>query len=440
MDRPIVAIVGRPNVGKSTLFNRIVGQRIAIVEDTPGITRDRLYAEAEWRGRQFVVTDTGGILFNESDPLTVQVAQQARFAMDEADVIVVILDATQGITGTDLTLADELRKSSVPIVVVVNKVDNQQQEQEAAQFYQLGLGDIYPVSAIHGRGFAEVLDAIIDHMPSVAEEEVYPSDAIRLSIVGRPNVGKSSLLNTILGEERVIVSSIPGTTRDAIDTVFQRDGQELVLVDTAGIRRAGKIQGSVEYYMVLRAIRALERSDVALLMIDAADGVMDGDKRVGGYIHQAGRGCVIVVNKWDLVKGKVSYKEFTAGIRNEMAFLDYAPIAFVSAKEGWGISAALDTAIEVAGNHALRIATGELNRIIQDALDEHPLTHKGKQLKVRYATMPTVKPPTIVLFVNDPEIVHFSYRRYLQNQIRKSYGYTGSPIRLVARKAEKEKV
>lgn len=440
MDRPIVAIVGRPNVGKSTLFNRIVGQRIAIVEDVPGITRDRLYAEAEWRDRQFVVTDTGGLLFNETDPLRVQVAQQAQLAMDEADVILFLVDAKEGLTGADQSLADELRKPRVPVLLVANKVDNERLEQESAEFYRLGLGEVHPVSAIHGRGLAELLDAVFDAFPPGTGEEEYPSDAIRLAIVGRPNVGKSSVLNAILGEERVIVSSTPGTTRDAIDTLFNRDGQDLVLVDTAGIRRAGKIQGSIEYYTVLRAIRALERSDVALLVVDAADGVTDGDKRVGGYTHQAGRGCVILVNKWDLVKGKVSYREFTEGIRREMAFLDYAPVAFASAKERWGISEAVDTAIEVASNRALRISTGELNRIVQEAVDTHPITHKGRQLKIKYVTMPTVKPPTVVLFVNDPDLLHFSYRRYLENQIRKTYGYEGSPIRVVARRAEKARV
>jgi len=441
MDKPIVAIVGRPNVGKSTLFNRIVGQRLAIVEDVPGITRDRLYSEAEWRGRQFVVTDTGGILFNETDPLTVQVSQQAQLAMDEADVILFVVDATNGVTATDETLADELRKTNIPVILIANKVDNEKLEREAADFYRLGFSEFYPVSSVHGRGLAEALDAVVDVISAIPEDEALPSEAIRLAIVGRPNVGKSSIVNAILGEERVIVSNIPGTTRDAIDTLFTHgegeNAQEIVLVDTAGIRRSGKIQGSVEYYTVLRAIRALERSDVAMLVIDSGEGVTDGDKRVGGYIHQAGRGCVIVANKWDLRKGKISYKEFTAHIRNKMPFLEYAPVTFVSAIQRWGLSAAVETAIEVAANHALRIPTGELNRIIQDAVDDKPLARKGRQLKVKYATMPTVKPPTIVLFVNDPELVHFSYKRYIENQIRKAYGYEGTPIRIIPRKLEK---
>jgi GTP-binding protein len=439
MDRPIIAVVGRPNVGKSTLFNRIVGHRIAIVEDVPGITRDRLYAEAEWRGRQFVLTDTGGILFNETDPLTVQVAQQAQLAMEEADVIVMVVDATDGVTGTDVTLADELRKTKVPVVVVANKVDNEKVELESSEFYQLGLGEVYPVSSIHGRGLGDALDAVLDSMPAISESEVYPSDAIRLTIVGRPNVGKSSILNAIIGEERVIVSEIPGTTRDAIDTVFQHGEQDIVLIDTAGIRRAGKIQGSVEYYTVLRAVRALERSDVGLLVIDAASGVLDGDKRVGGFIQQAGRACAIIVNKWDLVKGKIGYKAFTEHVRKEMPFLSYAPIVFTSATEGWGVSEIVPVAVEIASNHAMRISTGELNRIIQDAVDAHPISHKGRQLRIRYTTMPVVRPPTVILFVNDPDLVHFSYTRYLENQLRKVYGYEGTPIRIFARKPEKGK-
>jgi len=441
MDKPIVALVGRPNVGKSTLFNRIVGRRLAIVEDIPGITRDRLYADAEWRGRQFAITDTGGILMGEQDPLRAQVVRQARLAMQEADVIVLVVDAREGVTATDREIADELRKTRKPVLVAVNKADNDQLEREAAEFYSLGLGGVYPVSGIHGRGVAELLDAIMQAVPVAEKAEELPEDVIKLAIVGRPNVGKSSLLNAILGEERVIVSSVPGTTRDAVDTFLERGGQRLVLIDTAGIRRAGKIQGSVEYYTVLRATRAIERSDVALIVVDAGDGVTDGDKRVAGLAHNAGRAAVIVVNKWDLRQAgpeRMSTKEFADLVRQELAFMAYAPIVFTSAKQGTGVSEAVDAAIDAAENHAMRIPTAELNRIIQDAADAHPLMHKGRQLKIRYATMPTVKPPTVVLFVNDPEMLHFSYQRYLENQIRKVYPYQGTPIRIVARKAEKE--
>lgn len=439
MDKSIIAVVGRPNVGKSTLFNRIVGHRLAIVEDTPGVTRDRLYSDAEWRGRQLMVTDTGGILFNEDDPLAVQVTQQAQLAMHEADVIVFVVDATQGITSTDQEIAEALRRANVPVLLAANKVDNDKLELDAAEFYQLGMGDLYPISSVHGRGLAELLDAVIDAIPDSSGEAAYSEDAIRLAVVGRPNVGKSSYVNAVLGEERVIVSNIPGTTRDAIDTLVMHGDQEIVLVDTAGIRRSGKVQGSVEYYTVLRAVRALERSDVGVLVIDAADGITEGDKRVGGYIHEAGRACVIVINKWDLVRGTISIKDFTAQIRNEMPFLSYAPIVFISAAEKWCVPNVIETAIDASQNHALRIPTGELNRIIQDAVDKHPIVQKGKQLKIKYATMASVKPPTIILFVNDTELVHFSYSRYLENEIRKVYSYEGTPLRIFARRMEKEK-
>jgi len=441
MARPIVAIVGRPNVGKSTLFNRLAGKRIAIVEDTPGITRDRLYADAEWSDREFVVTDTGGIIFSEEDPLKVQVRRQAELAMEEADVIVMMADVTEGVTPTDVDLADVLRKARKPILLAINKADNRRLEQEASEFYSLGLGEVYAISSIHGQGVGDLLDALVERVPSILEEEI-PEEAVKLAIIGRPNVGKSSVLNAILGEERSIVSAIPGTTRDAIDTVFERDGEKYALIDTAGIRRAGKIQGSVEYYTVLRAIRAIERSDVTLLIVDAGDGLTDGDKRVGGYSHQAGKGCVIVVNKWDLRRtgeSRMSVREFTATIRKETPFLDYAPVVFVSAKYNEGIGEIIDTANDVADNCALRIPTGELNRIIHEAADARARTEKGRMFKIKYATMTGVKPPTVILFVNDPGMLHFSYRRYLENQIRKVYGYEGTPIRIIARAADKEK-
>ncbi|MDO8683875.1 MAG: ribosome biogenesis GTPase Der [Armatimonadota bacterium] len=442
MGRPIIAIVGRPNVGKSTLFNRLAGNRIAIVDDAPGITRDRLYADAEWQNREFVITDTGGILFNESDPLTLQVKRQAELAMEEADVIVMITDATDGVTSTDEELAEMLRRTQKPVLLAVNKVDNKRLEQEAHEFYSLGLGEIYRISSIHGSGVAELLDAVQEHFSKIPEEEEIPEEAVKLAIIGRPNVGKSSILNAILGEDRSIVSSIPGTTRDSIDTVFERGEDKFALIDTAGIRRAGKIQGSIEYYTVLRAIRAIERSDVALLIIDAGDGLMDGDKRVGGYAHQAGKGCVVVVNKWDLRRAgenRLSVKNFTLELRKETPFLSYAPIVFASALRGEGISEILDTAKDVADSCALRISTGELNRIISDAVDNHPYMEKGQALKIKYATMVSVKPPTILLFVNNPDMFHFSYQRYLDNQIRKTYGYEGTPLRIIAKKVEKEK-
>ena len=438
MSKPLVAIVGRPNVGKSTLFNRIVGKRIAVVDDTAGITRDRIYAEADWNGREFVMIDTGGILLNERDPLKAEVTVQAQVALEEADVIVFMVDAVVGITPDDSEIADRLRGASKPVFVVPNKADNTVRDHDSAEFHALGIGEIYPVSALNGRSVADLLDAVVNSFPPEGEQDAYPEDAIRLAIVGRPNVGKSSLVNAILGEKRVIVSDIPGTTRDAVDMVFKRGDQTLVLVDTAGIRKAGKSQGTVEYYTLLRAVRALERADVAMIVIDAADGLTEGDKRVAGFAHEAGRASALVVNKWDLISEE-PMRKFADDLQKQIPFLDYAPVVFTSAINGTGVVAAVDTAIDVASNHALRIPTGELNRIIGDAVDSHPYSRKGRDLKVRYASMTDVKPPTIVLFVNNPELAHFSYLRYLTNQIRREYSYQGTPIKLVVRKAKKER-
>lgn len=438
MNKPLVAIVGRPNVGKSTLFNRIVGKRIAIVEDTAGITRDRVYAEADWNGREFVVVDTGGIILNDRDPLKVQVTTQAQVALEEADVILFMVDAVDGITPSDSEIADKLRGTSKSVFTVANKADNAARDTESSEFYGLGLGKVFPVSALNGRSVADLLDEVVLAFPEEGGREAYPEDAIKIAIIGRPNVGKSSLVNAILGEKRVIVSDIPGTTRDAIDTVFQRDEHTLVLVDTAGIRKTGKIQGSIEYYMVLRAVRAMERADVAMIVIDAADGLTEGDKRVAGFAHEAGRACVLVVNKWDLISEE-PMREFSEKIRRQIPFLEYAPIVFTSAVNGTGVPAAVDTAVDAASNHALRISTGELNRIVQDAVDKHPYARKGKDLRVKYVTMSDVKPPTIVIFVNDPELAHFSYVRYLENQIRREYSYEGTPLKLIVRRAKKER-
>ena len=437
MSKPLVAIVGRPNVGKSTLFNRVVGHRLAIVEDTAGITRDRLYAEAEWNAREFVMIDTGGILLNDKDPLRAEVTAQAQVALEEADVVLFMVDAVDGITPSDEEIAEHLRGSTKPILLIANKADNQVRDQDSTEFYALGFGEVYPISSLNGRSVADVLDVVVDKLPAEGEETPYPEDAIKIAIVGRPNVGKSSIINKILGEKRVIVSDIPGTTRDAIDTVFTHGDNTVVLIDTAGIRRAGKIQGSVEYYTVLRAVRALERADVAFIVIDAFDGVKDGDKRVAGFAHDAGRACVLVVNKWDLLSDEDSMREFADEVRRQLPFLDYAPIVFTSAVTGLGVKAAVDTAIDISSNHAMRIPTGELNRLIQEAIDAHPFARKGKDLKVKYATMTDVKPPTIVIFVNDTDLAHFSYIRYLENQIRRTYSYEGTPLRLVVKHAKK---
>jgi GTPase len=451
--KPLVAIVGRPNVGKSTLFNRLVGKRIAIVEDTPGITRDRLYADGDWRGREYTIIDTGGIQMFDQDPLKSLVRTQAEIAMEEADVIVLVIDTTTGITSDDHELANALRRSPKPLVVLANKVDNGDQEhRNVPEVYALGYGDVYPVSALSGRGVGDALDAIVDFFPPAETQEIsdVDDDRIKIAIIGRPNVGKSSLLNAILGQERAIVSPVAGTTRDAIDTSFVFNDQEIVLIDTAGIRRAGKIQGSVEYYTVLRALRAIERADVVMLVIDSIDGLTEGDKRVGGYAHERGRAAVIVINKWDVgrkdvleeLPGKNPMKTFSDELRDAMPFMAYAPLAFTSAVTGKGVCAAVDAALDAAENHAMRIPTGELNRLVRDAVEAHPYNEKGKSLKIYYATMPSVKPPTIILFVNDTELMHFSYKRYMENQIRKTYALEGTPLRLEVRKAtdkDKEK-
>lgn len=444
MSNPLVAIVGRPNVGKSTLFNRLVGKRIAIVEDTPGITRDRLYAPVEWRGRTFTVIDTGGIILNEQDPLKVQVRRQAEIAMDEADAILFVCDAVEGLTPADQELADLLRGSKAPVFLVVNKVDNLRQTQEAMEFYSLGMGPVYCLSAVHGHGLADLLDELVSILPETVDREEEDETA-RLAIIGRPNVGKSALMNAILGEDRVIVSPIPGTTRDAIDTPLERDGQKILLIDTAGIRRAGKVQGSVEYYTVLRAKTAIERCHVGITVIDACEGLTDGDKRVAGLAHEAGRASVLAINKWDLVdpgitQGKRPQRklilDFTKHIREEMPFLHYAPLVFCSAQHRFSVSEVIDTALSAAENHAHRIPTGELNRLMREAVDTHPHIERGRQLKIYYATMPRVQPPTVLLFVNDPDLLHFSYLRYLENRLRQSYPLEGTPIVIRARKAQ----
>jgi len=436
MAKPLVAIVGRPNVGKSTLFNRLVGARFAIVEDTPGVTRDRLYGSCEWRGRHFTLIDTGGIVLDASDPLVQQVRKQAEIAIAEADIVVFLTDAQEGLVEGDREVAQVLRRAACPVLVAVNKTDTKRLEADAAEFYALGLGPVYPISSIHGHGIGELLDAVVQHLPAQLAD-LEDDETARLAIVGRPNVGKSSLTNALVGEERVIVSPLPGTTRDAVDTTIERAGQKAILIDTAGIRRAGKIQGSVEYYTWLRATSAIERAHVGIVVIDAQAGLLDGDKRVAGLVHEAGRGCVLAVNKWDLVDPAVCstqrptrslVRQFSAHISREMPFLRYAPQVFCSAVTGLGVLDVLDTALEAAANHAFRVPTGELNRILHAAVVERPRTRYGRSLRIYYATMPAVQPPTVVLFVNDPDLLHFSYLRYLENCIRQVYPMTGTPI------------
>ena len=432
---PRLVIVGRPNVGKSTLFNRLVGKRVAVVEHKPGITRDRIYREAEWNGKRFELIDTGGILFQDEDPLVEQIRLQANIALEEADVVIFLADAVDGITPADHELADALRPLKKPIIVAVNKADNMDRDTWATDFYALGIGDVYPISALHGRGVAEVLDAATENMPESDPAEE-PTEGIRIAIVGRPNVGKSSLLNAFVGEKRSIVSDIPGTTRDAIDTEITFRDERITLVDTAGLRRRGKIQGTVEYYMALRATRAIDRAQVALVVVDGHEGLTDGDKRIAQSARDAGKACVFSINKWDLVeppdgrptKRSAQKKEFTKGLRDEFPSLAFAPLCFTSAASETGLEAALETCIEAVDNYNFRISTGALNRIVRDAVFERPYSTKGRPLRIYYATQTSTAPPRFLLFCNNPTLVHFSYKRYLENRIRKEFPMEGTPI------------
>jgi len=431
--KPIVAVVGRPNVGKSTLFNRLIGQPLAIVEDLPGTTRDRLYADSEWNGRVFTVVDTGGLVFDESGEVEWKVREQAQIAIAEADVIVFVVDASTGLTAADREAADLLRRTDKPLILAANKADNENRRQAAVEFYELGLGDPIPISALHGTGTGDLLDAIT---ASLAPEEVEePDEAIRVAIVGRPNVGKSSLLNALLGEERAIVSEIPGTTRDAIDTRLEWGGQPVVLIDTAGIRRRGRIEPGVEKYSVLRAMRAIQRADVAVLVLDGVDGPTAQDAHVAGYILEEMKSVVVAVNKWDLVpKDSHTMHQYTQVVRGALRFMDYVPVLFISAKTGQRVGQVLDTALRVRDERLVRLSTAELNDILRQAVArQSPPTKAGKVLKFYYVTQPSVDPPTFVFFVNDKELVHFSYARYLENQIRERYPFTGTPLRLLFR-------
>ncbi|WP_232696304.1 ribosome biogenesis GTPase Der [Brevibacillus daliensis] len=435
MGLPVVAIVGRPNVGKSTIFNRLVGERVAIVEDKPGVTRDRLYAKAEWLTREFHVIDTGGIEFAETDHILTQMRNQAELAIDEADVIILIVDVRSGVTDADLNVARMLNRTGKPIVLAVNKVDNFEMRNDIYEFYQLGVGEPYPISGSHGLGLGDMLDEVIAHFPSV-EEEAKRDDEIRISIIGRPNVGKSSLTNAILGAERVIVSEVAGTTRDAIDTPFVREGQEYVLVDTAGMRKKGKVYESTEKYSVMRALKAIEDSDVVLVVINGEEGIIEQDKKIAGYAHEAGRGVIIVVNKWDaLEKDDKTMQRFTELIREEFKYLSYAPILYVSAKTKQRVHTILPKVNEVAEAHTMRVNTSVLNDLITDAtIMTSPPSDKGKRLRINYTTQAAIKPPTFIVFVNDPELMHFSYERYLENKIREAFVFEGTPIRILTRK------
>lgn len=433
MGIPAVAIVGRPNIGKSTIFNRIIGDRVSIVDDKPGVTRDRIYGTGEWLNRKFHLIDTGGIEVGD-EPLLVQMRHQAELAIDEADVIIFMVNGREGITAADEEVANLLFRSNKPIVLAVNKVDNFEMRDLMYEFYSLGFGDPFPISGTHGLGLGDLLDKVFELAPEKDEFE-YNEDVIQFSLIGRPNVGKSSLTNSILGEDRVIVSNIAGTTRDAIDTPFTRDGQEYVIIDTAGMRKRGKVYESTERYSVMRAQKAIERSNVVLVVLDGEEGIIEQDKRVAGLAHEAGKAIVIVVNKWDAVeKDDKTMKKMEEEIRKEFLFLDYAPIVFLSALTSKRLQTLLPVIKQVAETHRRRISTSVLNDVIVDAVAMNPTpTDKGQRLKINYATQVAIEPPTFVLFVNDPELLHFSYKRYLDNQIRKAFDFTGTPIHIVAR-------
>ncbi len=453
--KPVVALLGRPNVGKSTLFNRLIGERLAIVDDTPGTTRDRLVAEAEWNGRAFHVVDTGGIdpthggrtpLSTGSADFIREIREQAVLAVRDADAILFIVDGMAGVTAPDREVAEILRRNQrkvgdkfqPPIFVVANKCDSAERRDEATQFYELGLGDPHPISAIHGTDTGDLLDKLVESFPpqDMTEED----DSVKIAIVGKPNAGKSSLLNKLVGEERVIVSPIPGTTRDAIDTPMELDEVKITLIDTAGIRRRGKIEPGVEQYSVLRAFKAIERANVVLLVIDAVEGLSAQDAHIAGFVLEASKSVVVLVNKWDAVdKDTYTMNVFTEKIRQELNFMDYVPLLFISALNGQRVDQVLPLALRVQEERLVRLTTSQINQVLQKAQDAHPApSHAGRALKMFYGTQVRSDPPTFMIYVNDPKLAHFSYRRYVENRIREEYGFLGTPIRLVM-KGRKEK-
>ncbi|WP_027093670.1 ribosome biogenesis GTPase Der [Cohnella thermotolerans] len=435
MARPVIAIVGRPNVGKSTIFNRIIGDRLAIVEDKPGITRDRIYGSGEWNGIPFSVIDTGGIEIDGDDGLLRQVRMQAELAIEEADVIIFMVDAKAGLTNADEEVAQILFRSGKPVVVGVNKVDNLSRMDDIYEFYALGFGDPIALSGAHGIGIGDLLDAAVEKLPE-ADDQEYDDDVIKVALIGRPNVGKSSLVNAILGEERVIVSEIAGTTRDAIDTPFEKDGQKYVLIDTAGMRKRGKVYETTEKYSVMRSMKAIERADVALIVINGEEGIIEQDKHIAGYAHELGKASIFVVNKWDVVeKDDKTMQHFTNAIRDHFLFMTYAPIVFVSAKTKQRLNKLFPVINRVAEQHAMRVPTHLLNDVVSDAVAvTPPPSDKGRRLRINYVTQVSVKPPTLLIFVNEPELMHFSYERFLENKIRAAFEFEGTPLRLFTRR------
>ncbi len=440
MSKPVVAVVGRPNVGKSTFFNKIVGSRVSIVQDTPGVTRDRIIAEAEWTGKQFLLIDTGGIEPENKEIIPSQMRAQAEIAMDMADVILFMVDGRGGLTAADREVGELLRRKNKDVILVANKIDGKSLPDGFYDFYELGLGEPFAVSSANQLGLGDLLDEIVSRIPDEAFEEDDDED-IKIAIIGRPNVGKSSLVNAFLGEERVIVSDIAGTTRDSIDTPFEKDGQKYTLIDTAGIRRRSKVTDEVEKYSVIRAMAAIERCDVAIMVIDATEGLADQDKRIAGLAHEAGKGIIVVVNKWDLVEKETNtMRDMERNIRGQLQFMSYAPVMFTSAVKGQRLLPVIDAARSVAENRAMRVGTGQLNSLIADAVMMNPTpVDKGKRLKIYYAAQIGIKPPLFSFQVNDRELMHFSYARYLENKIREAYGFAGTSIKFVFReKADKD--
>ena len=441
MAKPTVAIIGKPNVGKSTFFNYIVGSRISIVEDTPGVTRDRVYAETNWRGRNFTVVDTAGVEPESDDTIISQMREQAKIAIDIADVILFLTDVKQGVTAADQEIAIMLKKSKKPVVLVCNKADNMSRDRnEIYEFYNLGMGEPYPVSAANALGIGDVLDALYENFPEKNDDED-DDGRIKVAVIGKPNVGKSSLINKILGENRTIVSNIAGTTRDAIDTEYENEYGKYVLIDTAGIRRKSKVSESIEKFSIMRTLLAIERADVCLMMIDANEGVTDQDAKIAGEAHEAGKGIIIVVNKWDEYEKETgTLEKYKKDIYAKLSYLSYAPVIFISAKTGQRVDKLFNMINNVAEQNAMRVSTATLNQVINEAIAiVQPPTDKGKRLKILYGTQVSTKPPTFVIFVNNKELFHFSYERYLVNQIRKEFGLEGTPVRIIAReKGEKE--
>ena len=434
MSKPIVAVVGRPNVGKSTFFNDIVGSRVSIVEDTPGVTRDRIIADAEWSGRHFLLVDTGGIEPDNEETIPSQMRAQAELAMDMADVILFMVDGREGLTHADMDVADILRRKNKKVILVANKIDNRKVPDSIYDFYELGLGEPMQVSSVNKLGLGDVLDAALEKIPEEAFEED-DEDDIKIAIIGKPNVGKSSMINAFLGEERVIVSDIAGTTRDSIDTPFEKDGQKYTLIDTAGIRRRSKVTDDIEKFSVIRAMAAIERCDVAIMVIDGTEGLTEQDKKIVGLAHEAGKGIIVVVNKWDIVEKETNtMKRYKEEVKSELPFMSYAPVIFISVTDKVRLSQVMDYAKAVSESRAMRVSTGQLNSLITDAMMmKQPPSDKGKSLKVYYVTQVGVKPPLFSFQINKRELMHFSYSRYIENRIRESFGFEGTSIKFIFR-------